>query len=99
MQSFFRWLLEPVLPAGLAGAAASWLLFLVLALLVYPLWDGSKSGHLRVNIRISKLGSSVRAGRAEEYQTNTFPRFAKCGLAISRQKKIIEHVVLAHVFF
>ena len=37
-----RWLLELALPAGLAGAAASWLLFLVLALLVYPLRDGSK---------------------------------------------------------
>ena len=35
-----RWLFELALPAGLAGAAASCLLFLVLALLVYPLWKG-----------------------------------------------------------
>ena len=84
VQSFIRWLLELVLPAGLAGAAASWLLFLVLALLVYPLRDGSKSGHLRVNIRISKLGSSVRAGRAEDLR-----RVPRTG-AMSRQNQKIK---------
>ena len=73
-------------PAG--RAANSRLLFPVLSLLVYPHLVGMalRSGHLRDNIGSRKTGGTVRLAVAVVYQSNTFPRFAKCGLAITQRK-------------
>ena len=72
-------------PAG--RAANSRLLFPVWSLLVYPHLVGMalRSGHLRDNIGSRKTGGTVRLAVAVVCQSNTSPRFAKCGLAITRR--------------